>query len=103
MLARDRVAQVLPPVALVVAVSAAVTLLHVCLLLHGVYLPIQLPIFAIAWARGVVSIQVLKVRYPFPCQPRAGLFGARHPPPFGLGYPGTVKSGSLTPHALSEP
>jgi hypothetical protein len=69
-LARDRVAQVLPPVALVVSISTAVTLLHVCMLPHGVYVPIQLPIFAIAWARGVVSVQVLKVglRYRFPCQ-----------------------------------
>jgi hypothetical protein len=57
----DRLARVQLPVALVSLVATLLTLLHICLLDYHIYIPFQVPIYAIAWARGVLFVQVLKV------------------------------------------
>lgn len=58
----DCVAGVQLPLALVSSVSVLLLLLHVSLWARHVYMPIQLPVYAIAWARAVISVQLLKVR-----------------------------------------
>jgi hypothetical protein len=50
------------PMACVSSVSVLLLLLHVSLWARHVYLPIQVSIYVIAWARTVISIQLLKVR-----------------------------------------
>lgn len=66
-MARDRLAHILPPMAVVLAASVFVTLLYMGTLKPDMHLPIQIPMTVLAWARLVLAVQIIKVRSSVSC------------------------------------